>query len=99
VFQIHTKADTAYYRELNMKAGTLFDDIEKNSILYADNKFYAFHGTLKTENPVYKIPILDLILNYINLVYSLTQFQYLVFIPEMCLPHDLFFSHILIKIL
>jgi len=54
-----------------MKAGTLFDYIEKNSISYADNKFYAFHGTLKSENPVYKIPIFDLILNDINLVYSL----------------------------
>lgn len=85
MFQIHTEADTAYYRELNMKAGTLVDCIEENSILYADNEFYALHGTLKTENPVYKIPILDLILNYINLVHSLTQFQYLIFIPAVYL--------------
>jgi len=39
-------------REMNIKAGTLVDCIEENSILYADNEFYAFHGTLKTENPV-----------------------------------------------
>lgn len=75
----------AYYREMNMKAGTLVDCIEENSILYADNEFYAFHGTLKTENPVYKIPILDFILNYINLVHRFTQFQYLIFIPAVYL--------------
>jgi hypothetical protein len=63
VLQTHTEADTAYYWDLNMKAGTLVKCIEENSILYADNEFYAFHGTLKTENPVYKIPILDLILS------------------------------------
>ena len=76
----------AYYREMNMRAGTLVHCIEENSILYADNEFYAFDGTLKTENPVYKTRILDLILNYINLVRSLTEFQYLIFIPAMYLP-------------